>query len=70
MDLRNQKITFGEIMKNQQAASLLKKEFPQWADSPLMRMASAMPLSKVLRIAAKHVPQEKIDAVLSKLEQL
>lgn len=70
MDLRKNKITVGEIMKNPQAAALFKKEFPEWADSPLIRMAASMPLSKVLRIAGKYIPKEKITAFINKLEQI
>lgn len=70
MDLRNNQITVGEIMKNPQAAALFKREFPEWAGSPLIRMASGMPLSKVLKIAKKHIAEEKITTFINKLEQV
>ena len=57
-------------MENAQAAAILKEEFPEWADSPLVRIASGMSLSKVLKVAAKHVPKEKLIEVIEKLEQL
>lgn len=70
MDLRKNKITLGELMDNTQAAEILKKEFPEWADSPLIKMASGMTISKVLKVAGKHVPKEKLAEVITKLEQL
>ena len=70
MDLMQNKIKVGILMQNNEAAKLLKTEFPRWAKSPLLKMAGQMTLEDVLKIAKKHVPQEKIDAVLEKLQAL
>lgn len=70
MDLKNRKIKLGELMKHKEAAALLKKSFPEWANSPLLRMASNMTLDEVIRVAGKRVPAEKIETVLKTLEAL
>lgn len=70
MDLMQNKIKLGELMKHPTAGVLLKKEFPEWANSPLLKMASKMTLEDILKIAKKRVPQTKIDAVLEKLKAL
>ena len=70
MDLQNNKIKLGDVMKNKAAAALLRRAFPEWANSPLLLVASNMRLEEVLRVAAKRVPQEKLAAVLKELESL
>ncbi len=70
MDLRDYKITVGELLKNKQAAALLEKEFPELAKSPMLRFASGMPLAKVLQMAEKRISKEKIDSVLRALKQI
>ncbi len=70
MDLKNNKIKLGELLKNEQARQVLKSSFPEWMDSPLLQMAKHMPLCEILRLAQKQVPQDKIQSVLDKLGQL
>ena len=70
MDLRDNKIKLGDVMKNKAAAALLRRTFPEWANSPLLLVASNMTLDEVLKVAAKRVPKEKLAAVLKELESL
>lgn len=70
MDLKNNQITVGEIIKNPAAKALLKKEFSE-AVSPLMlQMARGMTLQRVLDLAGSRYPQEKINAILSELQKM
>lgn len=71
MDLRNGRITVGELWQNPKARAILQREFPQFAGNPmLLRMGMGMPLSKVLGFARGRVPQAKIDQVLEALQKL
>lgn len=70
MDLQNNKIKLGDLLKHEQARGLLESEFPEWANTPLMKMARHMPLCEILRIARKKVDERKIQSVINKLEQL
>ena len=70
MNLQNNKIKLGEVMKNKAAAALLRRAFPEWASSPLLLVASNMTLDEVLKVAAKRVPKEKLATVLKELESL
>ena len=70
MDLKNNKIKLGEVLKNPQAKSVLERAFPQWMESPMLKMAKHMPLCEILRLAQNHVPEAEIQSVLEKLRQL
>lgn len=70
MDLKNGKVTIGELMRNQQATALFEKEFPGVLHSPLAGMMRNKTLSQVLRMAAGRVPQQKIERVLEQLRKL
>ncbi|GEM_PF-929828 len=70
MDLQNNKIKFGVLLKDERAKTLLERAFPMWANTPLLRLAENMPLSKVIKIASRHVDAEKLSMVLNELEKL
>ena len=71
MDLRNGRITIGELWRNPQARAVLQQEFPQYANNPmLLRMAMGMPLGRVLDHARGRVSQAKIDRALQRLQAL
>lgn len=69
MDLRNGRITMGELWKNPQARAILQREFPEIAGNPMMlRMAMGMSLSRVIPHARKHYSQQKVDGVIRQLQ--
>ncbi len=70
MDLKNNQITVGELMKNSKARAVLEREFKEYAHSPMIKMASRMTLSKLLEIAKKHVEPQRIKSVLNEIEKL
>lgn len=70
MDLKNYNITVGELLSNPKSKAVLKAEFPQYVNHPLVNFASYMPLKKVLDYAKGKVPQKKINKTLEKLKQI
>lgn len=68
MDLRNNQITVGEILKNPQAKALLNREFPEVANPFLLSLAHNMTLASILELAKNRYPQNKIDSVLAELQ--
>lgn len=70
MDLRQGKITLGEILRHPQARELLTRELPQFARSPLLGLAGGMTLNQILIHAKGRVPPEQIKRLLSQLEEL
>ena len=70
MDLRNNKITLGEILKNEEAKKLLKKELGVFYSSPMMAFAKNMTVDKILRYAKGKIDDEQIAGILKKLENI
>ena len=70
MDLKGNRITMGEILKNGAAKALLLRAFPE-LDNPLMlMMAKGMTLDAVLKLGAGRYDPEKIARVLAELAAL
>lgn len=70
MDLRNNKITIGELYQNPKVRAILEKEYPKVVGHPMLRIAWDLPLYKAIAVARDYVPQAQIDAVLSRLQAL
>ena len=69
MDLKQNKITVGEILKNEKAAQYLKASLPEIFNSNLVKFAKNMPLYKVLDYANKYIGKEKTEKMLSEIEK-
>lgn len=70
MDLRNGKITVREITSNPKAMEIFEREFGELAHHPMVKMASSMPLTKVIKLAKKHLERDHIERLISELEQI
>ena len=70
MNLKNYNITVGELLSNPKSKAILKEEFPEYINHPLVNFASYMPLKKVLDFAKGRVPQKKVNRTLEKLKQI
>ena len=70
MDLRQGKITLGEILRHPQARELLTRELPQFARSPLLGLAGGMTLNQILTHAKGRVEPKKIQRLLEPLKAL
>lgn len=70
MDLKNNQITMGEILKNPEAKAVLAREFPDLMNPMLLMMAKGMSLDTVLRLGNGKYEQEKIDSALAQLKAI
>ena len=70
MDLKNNGITFGELLKNPRAKALLEREIPQYMKQPMLSIAQNMSLSGIIGISRGHISQEKVNILLSQLKEL
>lgn len=70
MDLKNNKITLEEIMKNERAAEVLKREFGSYMKGPMYFTAKKMTLERIMEIGRNIINQDKINEILSKLEEI
>lgn len=70
MDLKNNNITLGEVLKNNQAKKVLQNEFKEYFNSPLFSFAKKMSIQKLLQLAKGKVPDDKINKILNELKNI
>ena len=67
MDLKNGKVTVGELMDHPGARAVLQKRFPMLMKHPMMGAARTITLEQILAVAREFAPQKKIDEALADL---
>lgn len=70
MNLRNNEITVGEILKNPNARALFQREVPSLANNPMLPMSYSIPLKDILTYSKGVIPQFKVKQLLSQLEKI
>lgn len=70
MDLKNGKITLGELLKNPKARELVEREAPGVTTSPLAGRFRAMPLERAVALLRPIMNSNRLDALLRELETL
>ncbi len=68
MDLKNNKITIGEILLIPKAKAILVSNFPEFMNPFLLKTARKMSLENTLKLAHGHFAQKQIDKIISELE--
>lgn len=69
MNLKNNKVTVGELMDYAPARAVIQKRFPMVMRHPMMGAARTMTLEQILAVAVAYVPQKKLDEALSELRK-
>ena len=69
MDLKNNKITVGELMDHPGARAVFQKRFPMVMKHPLLGAARTFTLEQVLAFAQAYVPPKKINETLNDLRR-
>lgn len=70
MDLKNNRITVGELMSNPRVRDLLLREFPMLQDVRMRRRVWNMPLWKILQLGPRYMPQYRINDLLRQVREL
>ena len=69
MDLKNNKVTVGELLDHRGARAVFQRRFPMLMKHPLIGAARSITLEQILSVAQAYVPQKKIDETLSDLRR-
>ena len=69
MDLKNNKITVGELRDHPGARAVFQKRFPMVMKHPLLGAARTVTLEQVLAFAQAYVPPKKINETLNDLRR-
>ena len=70
MNLRNNRITVGELMDYPPAKAVFQKRFPMVMRHPMVGAARSLSLAQLAEMAAVYLPQKTIQDTLRELEQL
>ncbi len=70
MDLKNNRITVGELMDNPRSRTIFQRRFPMVLKHPPVGAARTVTLEQILGFAQAYIPQKKIDEVLGELRRV
>ena len=70
MDLKNNKITVGELLADPRARAVLARRFPHVIGRPIVSASGKMPLDRALRLGAAYVPKSFLQETLRELQSL
>lgn len=70
MNLRNNKITVGELLDYAPAKAVIQKQFPMVMRHPLVGASRTMTLEQIVSVAQAYIPQRKLEETLSELRKV
>jgi len=70
LNLKNQKITVGELLDNPASRAVFQRRFPHVMRHPMLRAARGMTLEQLVAFARKRIPPEEIQDTLAELRRL
>lgn len=70
MDLRNNKITIGELLANPKSRQVLARRFPHMVGRPIVAAYLGESLDRVIKMSAAYVPQKFMQETLQELKKL
>ncbi len=70
MDLKNNRITIGEILANNDAKAILKRDFPELMTPFMLRLARNMTLENVLKYSKGRYSVAQINKTLEALKKI
>jgi hypothetical protein len=68
MDLRNNKITVGELLQNKRAKAILGFNFPEMMNPFLLNIAEKMSLENTLKLARGPDARDQIEKMITALK--
>ena len=69
MNLKNNKVTVGELLDYAPAKAVIQTRCPMVMRHPMMGAARPMTLEQILAVAQAYVPQKKLDEALNELRK-
>ena len=69
MDLRNQKITVGELLDDPRSRGVFQRRFGQMLNTPLVQAGRSLTLEQLVTLAGTKLPQRVIRETLEELRR-
>jgi len=70
MDLKNNKITVGELLDYPPSRAVFQKRFPMVMKHPMMGAARTVTLEQLIAFAGAYIPRKMIQDTLSELQKV
>jgi len=70
MDLKNQKITVGELLDDPRSRGVFQRRFGHLLDSPLVRAGRSLTLEQLVALAGTKLPRQVIQETLEELRRV
>lgn len=70
MNLKNNRITVGELLDYAPAKTVIQKRFPMVMRHPMVGAARTMTLEQILAVAKDYIPQKKLEEALNELRKV
>ena len=70
MDLKNNKITVGELLKNPRSKEVLMRRFPGVINLPIVKTSGSLSLDKAVKMASAYVPRKILQETIEELKNL
>ena len=70
MDLKNQKITVGELLDNPRSRAVFQRRFGHLMQNPLVRAGRSLTLEQLVALAGTKLPRQVIQETLEELKKV
>jgi len=70
MDLKNQKITVGELLDDPRSRAVFQRRFGHLMNSPLVRAGRSLTLEQLIALASAKLPRQVIQETLEELRRV
>jgi hypothetical protein len=70
MDLRNQTITFAELLENPKSKAVFQRRFGRFLNHPMVKAAGSLTLKQLAEMAGVYLPRSTIQDTIRELEKL
>ncbi|MCI9264618.1 MAG: hypothetical protein HFF06_08580 [Oscillospiraceae bacterium] len=70
MNLKNNRITVGELLDYAPAKAVIQKRFPMVMRHPMVGAARTMTLEQILSAAGAYIPEKKLQDALNELRKV
>ena len=69
MDIKNYKITVGQLLDDERSRAILFKYAPLFLKHPLLITIRRMQLKDVISTAQRYVPKSQLDMIIKEIEK-
>lgn len=70
MDLKNNRITVGELLDDERSRAVFQRRFGRWMKSPLLSAGRSLTLEQLMDLAKVYLPRKVIQDTWNELKNL